>query len=82
MNPEPRTLNPEPLNPKPLNSDPPSTWKLTRFFIPLAIQAISQALSYPLVAMVASRGAGGPLNLAGLAQSNTLTMITDDSHMG
>ena len=72
MNPEPRTLNPEPLNPKPLNSDPPSTWKLTRFFIPLAIQAISQALSYPLVAMVASRGAGGPLNLAGLAQSNTV----------
>ena len=50
----------------------PTTWKLTRFFIPLAVQAVSQALSYPLVAMVASRGAGGPLNLAGLAQSNTV----------
>jgi hypothetical protein len=62
MTPEPRTLNPE----------PPSTWKLTRFFIPLAIQAVSQSLSYPLVAMVASRGAGGPVNLAGLAQSNTV----------
>ncbi|MEJ2169706.1 MAG: hypothetical protein P8X90_29735, partial [Desulfobacterales bacterium] len=62
MNSELRTLNPV----------PPSTWKLTRFFIPLAIQAVSQALSYPLVAMVASRGAGGPLNLAGLAQSNTV----------
>ena len=45
---------------------------MTRFFIPLAIQAASQSLSYPLVAMVASRGPGGPLNLAGLAQSNTV----------
>jgi hypothetical protein len=45
---------------------------MARFFVPLAIQAMSQALSYPLVAMVASRGPGGPLNLAGLAQSNTV----------
>ena len=44
----------------------------TRFFAPLALQAASQALTYPLVAMVASRGPGGPLNLAGLVQSNTL----------
>ena len=50
----------------------PNSWTLTRFFIPLAIQAASQALSYPLVAMVASRGPGGPLNLAGLAQANTV----------
>ncbi len=48
----------------------PGTWSLVRFFVPLAIQAMSQALCYPLVAMVASRGPGGPLNLAGLAQSN------------
>jgi len=46
-----------------------SNWTLTKFFVPLAIQAISQALSYPLVAMVASRGPGGPLNIAGLAQA-------------
>jgi len=44
----------------------------TRFFAPLALQAASQGLTYPLVAMVASRGPGGPLNLAGLAQSNTM----------
>jgi len=50
----------------------PAYRSLTAFFIPLAIQAASQALSYPLVAMVASRGPGGPLNLAGLAQSNTI----------
>jgi hypothetical protein len=78
------TLNSEPMNPEPLTTKPmnpvpgirnpaaPTGWKLTRFFIPLAIQAVSQSLSYPLVAMVASRGDGGPLNLAGLAQSNTV----------
>jgi hypothetical protein len=57
-----------------LNSTPSPTngWTLTRFFVPLAIQAASQALSYPLVAMVASRGAGGPVNLAGLAQANVV----------
>jgi hypothetical protein len=49
---------------------PVSAGTLTRFFVPLAIQASSQALCYPLVAMVASRGPGGPLNLAGLAQAN------------
>jgi len=48
----------------------PSGRTLSRFFVPLAIQAASQALCYPLVAMVASRGPGGPLNLAGLAQAN------------
>src|SRR5512147_2275252 len=46
--------------------------RLTRFFVPLAVQAASQSLTYPLVAMVASRGPGGPLDLAGLAQSNTV----------
>jgi hypothetical protein len=50
----------------------PDNWSLTRFFTPLAIQAASQALSWPLVAMVASRGPGGPLNLAGLAQASTV----------
>lgn len=51
-------------------SAPVDSRYLTRFYIPLAIQAASQALCYPLVAMVASRGPGGPLNLAGLAQAN------------
>ncbi len=53
-------------------SKPLDSRTLSRFFLPLAIQAASQALSYPLVAMVASRGPGGPLNLAGLAQANTV----------
>lgn len=50
----------------------PSSWKLVKFFTPVAVQAASQALCYPLVAMVASRGEGGPLNLAGMAQSITV----------
>ncbi|MBD3239926.1 MAG: hypothetical protein GF331_05025 [Chitinivibrionales bacterium] len=50
---------------------PPSYRQLSHFFIPLALMSMSQALTYPLVAMVASRGEGGALNMAGLAQSNT-----------
>ncbi len=53
----------------------PTFGRLTRFFWPLAIQSASQGLTYPLVAMVASRSEGGPLNLAGLAQSNTLMFM-------
>ncbi len=53
-------------------SSPAGSRTLVRFFVPLAIQAASQALCYPLVAMVASRGPGGPLNLAGLAQANII----------
>ena len=50
----------------------PNMWQLVRFFAPVAIQAASQAFCYPLVAMVASRADGGPLNLAGMAQSITV----------
>ena len=51
---------------------PPDARRLIRFFAPLGVQAASQSLCYPLVAMVAARGPGGPLDLAGLAQSNTV----------
>lgn len=57
----------EPIRKKPVAY---SNGELARFFVPLALQAASQSLTYPLVAMVASRGEGGPLGLAGLAQSN------------
>jgi hypothetical protein len=56
-------------------SNPASYSALTRFFAPLALQSASQGLTYPLVAMVASRGEGGPLNLAGLAQSNMVMFL-------
>ena len=42
---------------------------LFRFYVPLAIQAASQSLTYPLVAAIASHGKGGPINLAGMAQA-------------
>jgi hypothetical protein len=49
--------------------------RLTRFYLPLALQAAAQSFTYPLVAMVASGGPGGPLNLAGLAQSNMMLFL-------
>ncbi|MFO7708517.1 MAG: hypothetical protein R6V84_10125 [Desulfobacterales bacterium] len=54
------------------DSATPGARRLTRLFIPLAVQAASQSLCYPLVAMVATRGPNGPLDLAGLAQANTV----------
>jgi hypothetical protein len=56
-------------------SAPPSTQRLVTYFIPLALQAASQSLSYPLIAMVASHGPGGALNLAGVAQSNIIMFL-------
>ena len=53
----------------------PSTRRLVAYFVPLALQAASQSLSYPLIAMVASHGEGGALNLAGVAQSNILMFL-------
>lgn len=63
------------MNPNCEPSTAPSYAKLAGFFAPLALQSASQGLTYPLVAMVASRGEGGPLNLAGLAQSNTIMFM-------
>lgn len=42
------------------------------YFVPLALQSMAQSLTYPLVAMIASRGPGGPLNMAGMAQANAV----------
>ncbi|MGD0835921.1 MAG: hypothetical protein ABSB49_04660 [Polyangia bacterium] len=53
----------------------PGYRQLAAFFIPLALQSASQSLTYPLVAMVASHGAGGTLNLAGVAQSNIVMFL-------
>ncbi len=59
----------------PSRASPASYGELARYFFPLAIQAASQSLTYPLVAMVASRGAGGTLNLAGVAQANSMMFL-------
>ncbi len=49
--------------------------QMTSFFIPLALQAISQSFTYPLVAMVAARGEGSYMNIAALAQSWAVTFF-------
>jgi hypothetical protein len=54
---------------------PASNWRLFTYFVPLALQAASQSLSYPLISMVASHGPGGALNLAGVAQSNLIMFL-------
>ena len=46
-----------------------------RFYIPLGIQTVSQALTHPLVGMVASQGPGGAVNLAGVAQANLISFL-------
>jgi len=48
---------------------------LSFYFIPLALQALSQSITYPLVAAVAARGVGGAINIAGLAQSNIVSFF-------
>lgn len=57
------------------NSDrqkPVSFRQLLFFFWPLALQAFSQSFTYPLVAMIASRGPGGALNHVGMAQAHSI----------
>jgi hypothetical protein len=58
-----------------MSDEAPSNRRLTAYFVPLALQAASQSLSYPLVAMVAAHGEGGALNLAGVAQSNIVMFL-------
>ncbi|HBC85686.1 MAG TPA: hypothetical protein DCZ94_01900 [Lentisphaeria bacterium] len=48
---------------------------LSFYFIPLALQALSQSITYPLVAAVAARGDGGAINIAGLAQANIVSFF-------
>lgn len=60
----------------------PRYGELARFHAPVALQAMSQALTYPLVTMVASRGAGGALNAAGLAQSNQFMFFLASTTFG
>jgi len=48
---------------------------LSLYFIPLALQALSQSITYPLVAAVAARGVGGSVNIAGLAQACILSFF-------
>ncbi|MGI6087906.1 MAG: hypothetical protein ACOYCD_08205 [Kiritimatiellia bacterium] len=46
--------------------------RLFTYFFPLALHVVLQSLTYPLVAIVASRGEGGALNSTGLAQCSAI----------
>ena len=46
-----------------------------RFFVPLAIQAASQSLTYPLVASIISHGRLGTLEFAAFAQGQALMFL-------
>ncbi|MFA7171951.1 MAG: hypothetical protein WC340_00820 [Kiritimatiellia bacterium] len=53
----------------------PSQWKVLRFYIPLAIQALSQSLTHPLVASIVSHGKLGSTELAAFAQGHSLMFV-------
>ena len=45
----------------------PSWWRISRFFVPLAVQAFSQSLTYLLVASIVSHGRLGAQEQAAFA---------------
>lgn len=46
-------------------------WHITRFYIPLFIQAVSQSFTYPLVAGIVSHGEAGTNEYTAFAQAHT-----------
>ena len=53
----------------------PSWWRISRFFVPLAVQAFSQSLTYLLVASIVSHGRLGAQEQAAFAQGNALLFL-------
>jgi hypothetical protein len=49
--------------------------RAVRFYIPLVIQAVSQSFTYPLVAMVVSRGTGGVSDFGAFAQGQSVFFL-------
>lgn len=62
---------------KPLTKAVPqaSQWQVLCFYIPLAIQALSQSLTHPLVASIVSHGQYGAMELAAFSQGQTLRIV-------
>jgi hypothetical protein len=61
-----------------LHPHPPSDYtplRATQFYIPLIIQAVSQSLTYPLVASIVSHGENGVRDLAAFAQGQALMFV-------
>lgn len=49
--------------------------RAAKFYIPLLIQAVSQSLTYPLVAAIVSHGKNGVVDLAAFAQGQTVMFV-------
>ena len=50
-------------------------WRAAKFYIPLLIQAVSQSLTYPLVASIVSHGKNGVVDLAAFAQGQAVMFV-------
>lgn len=50
-------------------------WRAAKFYIPLVIQAVSQSLTYPLVASIVSHGKNGVVDLAAFAQGLAVMFV-------
>ena len=53
----------------------PSWRELSRFYIPLALQTLTQSITHPFNQIVAARGALGPADLAGYSQGRLLLFM-------
>lgn len=56
-------------------SDDYTPWRAAKFYVPLLIQAVSQSLTYPLVASVVSHGKHGVVDLAAFAQGQAVMFV-------
>ncbi|MDD4101311.1 MAG: hypothetical protein PHU80_01600 [Kiritimatiellae bacterium] len=56
-------------------ADDYTPWRATKFYVPLLIQALSQSLTYPLVAAVVSHGGNGVVDLAAFAQGQAVMFV-------
>lgn len=50
-------------------------WRAGKFYIPLLLQAVSQSLTYPLVAAIVSHGSYGVVELAAFAQGQAVMFV-------
>ena len=49
--------------------------RAVRFYVPLVLQAVSQSLTYPLVAAIVSHGVNGVVDLAAFAQGQAVMFV-------
>ena len=56
-------------------NDDYTPWRAAKFYIPLLIQAVSQSLTYPLVAAIVSHGKNGVVDLAAFAQGQAVMFV-------